>query len=439
MTLKLNKFDNKFKKKYCNNCGKIGHLHKHCQEPVTSIGIIGVKLNFDNICIEQLKNKLCNIKQNSSIMTNNIGIKIDSIVDSELFSLFKENIKILMIRRRFTLGFIEFMRGRYKIENINGTSYLFKQMIKEEIELIKNNDFDTLWNLLWENNNVDVDDYIEQIKNTNNEKNITNDDLSEKINNVAPNNNEQENTSENNVSSDNASTDNNEQENTIENNVDKINTNNIDLKDINVINDTVLTEDNKIEKNKTTQNITDIIIDSNDVSENKNDKFFWKNSEYAHAKKKFDYIKDIDNAININTILENINLIWSEPEWGFPKGRRNCRENNIKCAIREFTEETDFTINDYVVFDNILPFEENFIGTNGIMYRHVYYLAFISTSKNVELNTKNKMQSQEIGAIGLFNFDEACKLIRPYHIARLEILGKLLLFIINNLITIYHE
>ena len=31
---------------------------------------------------------------------------------------------------------------------------------------------------------------------------------------------------------------------------------------------------------------------------------------------------------------------WMNPEWGFPKGRRNYMEKDISAGIREFEEET---------------------------------------------------------------------------------------------------
>jgi 8-oxo-dGTP pyrophosphatase MutT (NUDIX family) len=31
---------------------------------------------------------------------------------------------------------------------------------------------------------------------------------------------------------------------------------------------------------------------------------------------------------------------WEEPEWGFPKGRRDTQESDWVCALREFKEET---------------------------------------------------------------------------------------------------
>ena len=40
----------------CNNCGKFGHTHKQCSEPITSLGIICIKVN-DKIK-EDLKSKL---------------------------------------------------------------------------------------------------------------------------------------------------------------------------------------------------------------------------------------------------------------------------------------------------------------------------------------------------------------------------------------------
>ena len=31
----------------CNNCGKFGHTHKQCSEPITSIGIICIRVADD--------------------------------------------------------------------------------------------------------------------------------------------------------------------------------------------------------------------------------------------------------------------------------------------------------------------------------------------------------------------------------------------------------
>ena len=41
-------------------------------------------------------------------------------------------IKYLMIQRKDTLGFVEFMRGKYNLENIDYIYKIFKIMTKEE-------------------------------------------------------------------------------------------------------------------------------------------------------------------------------------------------------------------------------------------------------------------------------------------------------------------
>ena len=59
-------------RKYCNNCGNFGHIYKHCRHPILSYGII---------------------------------LYDDSIPD---------NIKIVMIERKDSISYIEFLRGKYK-------------------------------------------------------------------------------------------------------------------------------------------------------------------------------------------------------------------------------------------------------------------------------------------------------------------------------------
>ena len=40
-------------------------------------------------------------------------------------------------------------------------------------------------------------------------------------------------------------------------------------------------------------------------------------------------------------------------EWEIPKGRRNINESNKECAMREFEEETNININDYILCINM--------------------------------------------------------------------------------------
>jgi len=99
-----NNFDN-----YCNNCGKYGHLFHQCKLPITSIGIIAYK------------------KMNDAIY-------------------------YLLIRRKHSLGFIDFMRGKYPLYDKNYLINIINEMSLEEKELLLTKDFDYLWEYIWGKN-----------------------------------------------------------------------------------------------------------------------------------------------------------------------------------------------------------------------------------------------------------------------------------------------
>ena len=93
---------------YCNNCGNIGHLYKDCRHPILSYGII-------------LYNKDV-----------------------------QDKIHIILIERKNSLSFIEFLRGKYSsVYNISYLTLLFSRFSRSELERIVKHDFDTLWKFLW--------------------------------------------------------------------------------------------------------------------------------------------------------------------------------------------------------------------------------------------------------------------------------------------------
>jgi 8-oxo-dGTP pyrophosphatase MutT (NUDIX family) len=65
-----------------------------------------------------------------------------------------------------------------------------------------------------------------------------------------------------------------------------------------------------------------------------------------------------------------------ENQWCFPKGRIHENETEINCALREFEEETGISSESINVNKNI-KFEELYIGSNNLIYKTVYYVAFI--------------------------------------------------------------
>ena len=81
---------------------------------------------------------------------------------------------------------------------------------------------------------------------------------------------------------------------------------------------------------------------------------------YSISKNKFTHVCIQNNShITLNEILTNTKLLYTNPEWGFPKGRRSGNEHDIDCAKREFYEETGFNISEYILFDKINPIVED--------------------------------------------------------------------------------
>lgn len=96
----------------CRNCGINGHLYKDCIHPVMSFGIICYKVE-DN-----------------------------------------KSIKYLMIQRKDSLSFMEFIRGKYNIHDTNYIKQLLLSMTANETKLILNKCFDEIWIYAWFQNNT---------------------------------------------------------------------------------------------------------------------------------------------------------------------------------------------------------------------------------------------------------------------------------------------
>ena len=79
---------------------------------------------------------------------------------------------------------------------------------------------------------------------------------------------------------------------------------------------------------------------------------------------------------NLQSIINEIDCNWIEPEWGFPKGRHNYQEKDLLCAFREFEEETGYSRTSLNLIQNISPFEEIFTGSNYKSYKHKYFFEF---------------------------------------------------------------
>ena len=278
---------------YCNNCGKYNHLCIQCKNPIISTGIIA-------------------------------------------FRFFSEKIEFLMICRKHTLGYIDFLRGKYILNNDYYILNLIKQMtIEEKKNLLKRN-FDELWKLLWSKTEIE---YTEN------------------------------------------------------------------LKTMELFSDKESLED--ILKKIDFQNIP--LIDSRSCT---------YTSDTYSPKEKYNYLKK--NYILYSLIKKSLKYEqFIDPEWGFPKGRRNYHEKDFDAALREFNEETGISTNYLKNIQNILPFEEIFIGSNYKCYKHKYYLMNIDYLNS--LNCAN-FQYEEVSKMEWKSYDDCIKSIRSYNMEKKKLI-----------------
>ena len=288
----------------CANCGDTGHVYKACNHPITSFGVICMRLAED--------------------------------------SSTPGRIQYLMVRRKDSLCFVEFMRGKYTLENRDYMYHLFSNMTQEERERIATcPSFDDLWHGFC-----------------------------------------------------------------------------------------------------------------------KEDRYRHYVQEYQVAKQQFGTLRSgyklrvhpdlraqgADEIIDVTLerILTDTSSSYVEPEWGFPKGRRNINESNLKCALREFREETGVDTSRVRVLLGGKSFEETFVGCNKVRYRHEYFLAVherndgeshkeSSESKPaaievVPLRTGTRegvKQASEISCVAWMDAEEVLGKLRPRNVERISLFRRL--------------
>ncbi len=151
------------------------------------------------------------------------------------------------------------------------------------------------------------------------------------------------------------------------------------------------------------------------------------NNDYVSAKRK---MTTIDFKTMIRDSIQETK--WESSEFSIPKGRRNNSEKFLDCALREFSEESGFIKSDikYIYPDN---FEEVFYGSNGLAYRHVYYLAEIERDDLPEIDKTNVLQAGEIKYLNWFSYKEAMNVFRNYDSTKRNIIYRVNNYIKNSL------
>lgn len=259
----------------CNNCGIRGHVYRDCRNPVLSYGNI-------------------------------------------LYRTDKDVPQILMIQRKDSLCYIEFLRGKYDIRNISYIQELINKCNNDEKKRLITDDFDTLWIDLW-----------------------------------------------------------------------------------------MINEPDKTSRFK---------------------------SDYLKGREKFKSIREgitvHNNRVCLKDIIERSTTSYTDTEWEFPKGRRNPGETNRECAIREFSEETGYTSDDYEYITNLAPLDEAYVGENSVRYKHIYYVGYLKNLiKTLQIDTGNVCQVTEIRDIRWLSKDEALSIIRDYHHTRTFVILQIFEFV----------
>lgn len=145
-------------------------------------------------------------------------------------------------------------------------------------------------------------------------------------------------------------------------------------------------------------------------------------TEEITSRDKLDLLKSgITNSrekYSLESLIQESKTRWVEPEWGYAKGRRNYKESDITCALREFEEETGYSKTDLNVIQNLTPIEEIFTGSNNKSYKHCYYLA------NMCNKTKplRHFETSEVSNVEWKKFDDAVALIRPYNLEKKDVI-----------------
>lgn len=110
----------------CANCSYSGHQSKQCPQPITSYGVILFRVKGEWNQAEAL------------LHGGTTGLEA-----------VQSKIEYLLIQRRDSIGFIEIMRGKYRIADREYVKQHLTGMTGEERDKLKTTAFDELWESLW--------------------------------------------------------------------------------------------------------------------------------------------------------------------------------------------------------------------------------------------------------------------------------------------------
>ncbi len=121
-------------------------MYKNNNKITTSYGIININISKES----KYYNTISNIIDNILKLDNNIiflYINPDNINNDEYNNIkidLKKNLNFLIIQRRHSIEYNEFIKGNYDLNIEHSYKKLLSYMTKEEIEYIKTHTFDEI-------------------------------------------------------------------------------------------------------------------------------------------------------------------------------------------------------------------------------------------------------------------------------------------------------
>lgn len=119
-----------YKQVVCTNCSTYGHSSKSCQHPITSYGVIVFKLEEGGL-------------------TGQAAILLTEPNSVTGFDAVKGRLKFLLIQRRDSIGFVEMIRGKYKLTDESYIKQQLAGMTRAERQRIAEEPFNVLWDTMW--------------------------------------------------------------------------------------------------------------------------------------------------------------------------------------------------------------------------------------------------------------------------------------------------
>lgn len=173
----------------------------------------------------------------------------------------------------------------------------------------------------------------------------------------------------------------------------------------------------------------------------------WRDMAHVPGGNKPAFAKDLEDARHkfqrirhsLPDLMSQYPSQTNETEWGFPKGRRNTNESDMECAFREFQEETGLSHRHLRMPREPTCLEEMFQGSNGVWYRHCYFLAK-ATPKLMQTcgaDGTYKHVNGEIRAVAWHKFDACNARIREVYSQRKRLMAQLHAAVLSSMFNIH--